>query len=88
MKFETKLIHGGQSEDQATGAVSIPVYRSSTFHQYELGGNPKWEYSRTGNPTRAALEALIADLEGGGSWICLCFRFSCNSCRILNVLSS
>lgn len=48
MKFETKLIHGGQSEDQATGAVSIPVYRSSTFHQYELGGNPKWEYSRTG----------------------------------------
>ncbi len=61
MKFETKLIHGGQSEDQATGAVSIPVYRSSTFHQYELGGNPKWEYSRTGNPTRAALEALIAD---------------------------
>ena len=65
MKFETKLIHGGQSEDQATGAVSIPVYRSSTFHQYELGGNPKWEYSRTGNPTRAALEALIADLEGG-----------------------
>lgn len=62
MKFETKLIHGGQSEDQATGAVSIPVYRSSTFHQYELGGNPKWEYSRTGNPTRAALEALIADL--------------------------
>lgn len=65
MKFETKLIHGGQSEDQATGAVSIPVYRSSTFHQYELGGNPKWEYSRTGNPTRAALEALIDDLEGG-----------------------
>lgn len=65
MKFETKLIHGGQSEDQATGAVSIPVYRSSTFHQYELGGNPKWEYSRTGNPTRAALEALIADLESG-----------------------
>lgn len=65
MKFETKLIHGGQSEDQVTGAVSIPVYRSSTFHQYELGGNPKWEYSRTGNPTRAALESLIADLEGG-----------------------
>ena len=54
MKFETKLIHGGQSEDQATGAVSIPVYRSSTFHQYELGGNPEWEYSRTGNPTRAS----------------------------------
>ncbi len=65
MKFNTKLIHGGISEDKATGAVSIPVYRSSTFHQHELGGEPKWEYSRTGNPTRAALESLVADIENG-----------------------
>ena len=83
MKFETKLIHGGQSEDQATGAVSIPVYRSSTFHQYELGGNPKWEYSRTGNPTRAALEALIADLEGGVAG----FAFASGSAAIHAVFS-
>lgn len=65
MKFNTQLIHGGISEDPATGAVSMPIYRASTFHQKELGGNPKWEYSRTGNPTRLALEKLIADLEGG-----------------------
>ncbi|WP_129044470.1 trans-sulfuration enzyme family protein [Companilactobacillus metriopterae] len=65
MKFDTKLIHGGISEDKTTGAVSIPVYRSSTFHQHKLGGNPDWEYSRSGNPTRAALESLIADIEGG-----------------------
>ncbi|WP_367342512.1 PLP-dependent aspartate aminotransferase family protein [Limosilactobacillus sp.] len=65
MKFNTQLIHGGISEDPATGAVSMPIYRASTFHQKELGGNPKWEYSRTGNPTRLALEKLIAQLEGG-----------------------
>ncbi|MQS89938.1 trans-sulfuration enzyme family protein [Companilactobacillus mishanensis] len=65
MKFNTKLIHGGISEDKETGAVSIPVYRSSTFHQHVLGGEPKWEYGRTGNPTRAALEALIAEIENG-----------------------
>jgi Cystathionine beta-lyases/cystathionine gamma-synthases len=65
MKFNTKLIHGGISEDQATGAVSIPVYRSSTFHQHKLGAEPKWEYARTGNPTRQALEALIAEIENG-----------------------
>ena len=65
MKFDTKLIHGGISEDEYTGAVSVPVYRASTFHQHVLGGDVKWEYARTGNPTRNALEKLIADLEGG-----------------------
>lgn len=65
MKFNTQLIHGGNSEDPTTGAVSTPVYRSSTFHQHVLGGEPKWEYSRTGNPTRASLEKLIAELEHG-----------------------
>ncbi len=44
---------------------STPIYRSSTFHQHVLGGEPKWEYSRTGNPTRASLEKLIAELEHG-----------------------
>lgn len=65
MKFNTQLIHGGNSEDPTTGAVSTPIYRSSTFHQHVLGGEPKWEYSRTGNPTRVSLEKLIAELEHG-----------------------
>lgn len=65
MKFNTKLIHGGISEDQTTGAVSIPIYRTSTFHQHKLGAEPKWEYGRTGNPTRHSLEQLIAEIEGG-----------------------
>lgn len=78
MKFNTKLIHGGISEDKETGAVSIPVYRASTFHQHVLGGEPKWEYSRTGNPTRNALEALVADIENGTN----AFAFASGSAAI------
>lgn len=62
MKFNTTLIHGGYSEDEVTSAVSTPIYRVSTFHQHKLGSTVKWEYSRTGNPTRASLEKLIAQL--------------------------
>ena len=63
--IETKLIHGGIDGDKATGAVNVPIYQTSTYKQAGLGENTGWEYSRTGNPTRAALEALIAELEGG-----------------------
>lgn len=63
--IETKLILGGVDGDQATGAVNVPIYQTSTYRQAGLGENTGWEYSRTGNPTRAALEALIAELEGG-----------------------
>ena len=64
-KIETQLIHAGIPEDEATGAVNIPIYQTSTYHQTALGVHKGWEYSRTGNPTRAALEQLIADLEHG-----------------------
>lgn len=83
MKFNTKLIHGGISEDPTTGAVSIPVYRSSTFHQHQLGAEPKWEYARTGNPTRQALEQLIADIENGTDG----FAFASGSAAIHAVFS-
>ena len=63
--IESALIHGGISTDKFTGAVNVPIYQTSTYQQTGLGEEPKWEYSRTGNPTRAALEALIAELEGG-----------------------
>ena len=82
MKFNTRLIHGGYSEDP-TGAVSTPIYRSSTFHQHVLGGEPKWEYARTGNPTRASLEKLIAELEGGVAG----FAFASGSAAIHAVFS-
>lgn len=83
MKFDTKLIHGGVSEDSTTGAVSMPIYRASTFHQKVLGGQPDWEYSRTGNPTRAAVEQLIADIEQGTAG----FAFASGSAAIHTVFS-
>ena len=64
-RIESALIHGGIFGDELTYSVNVPIYQTSTYQQFELEGNPKWEYSRTGNPTRAALEALIAELEGG-----------------------
>ena len=64
-RIESMLIHGGIFGDELTHSVNVPIYQTSTYQQFELEGNPKWEYSRTGNPTRAALEALIAELEGG-----------------------
>ena len=65
LALNSLLIHGGVDGDKTTGAVNVPIYQTSTYKQSELGVNTGWEYSRTGNPTRAALEALIADLEGG-----------------------
>lgn len=65
MHISTKLIHGGISEDETTGAVSVPIYQVSTYKQNGLGQPKEYEYSRSGNPTRHALEELIADLEGG-----------------------
>ncbi len=65
MHIQTKLIHGGISEDSTTGAVSVPIYQTSTYRQDGVGHPKQYEYSRSGNPTRFALEELIADLEGG-----------------------
>ncbi len=63
--IESALIHGGIDGDEFTGAVNVPIYQTSTYAQQGIGQNKGWEYSRTGNPTRAALEKLIAELEGG-----------------------
>ena len=63
--IESAFIQGGIYGDKTTGAVNVPIYQTSTYEQSGLGENTGWEYSRTGNPTRAALEALIAELEGG-----------------------
>ena len=81
--LDTTLLHGGISEDAATGAVNIPIYQTSTFHQQELGKHKGYEYSRTGNPTRHALETLIAELEGGAAG----FAFSSGMAATTTVLS-
>ncbi|UKS24620.1 aminotransferase class V-fold PLP-dependent enzyme [Paenibacillus sp. HWE-109] len=64
-KFATKLIHFGAEIDEATGASSVPLYQASTFHQADLESSPEYDYTRSGNPTRQALEDYIALLEGG-----------------------
>ncbi|MFD2613682.1 trans-sulfuration enzyme family protein [Paenibacillus gansuensis] len=64
-KFATDLIHFGGEIDKATGASSVPIYQASTFHHESLANPPQHDYSRSGNPTRQALEDYIAKLEGG-----------------------
>lgn len=65
MKFETECIHAGQLPDPTTGAIMTPIYQTSTYVQDGLGRHRGYEYSRTGNPTRAALENCLAALEAG-----------------------
>jgi cystathionine gamma-lyase len=65
MKFETKVIHAGQEPDARTGAVMTPIYATSTYAQSSPGEHKGYDYARTRNPTRDALEACIAELEGG-----------------------
>ena len=65
MKFNTKTIHGGQEHDPAYGAVMPPIYQTSTYAQSTPGGHKGFEYSRTHNPTRKALENAFASIENG-----------------------
>jgi cystathionine beta-lyase/cystathionine gamma-synthase len=63
--FATRAIHAGQEPDPSTGAVIVPIYQTSTFAQEAVGVHKGYEYSRSGNPTRAALETALAALDGG-----------------------
>jgi len=63
--FETRLLHNRHKIDAATGAVSVPIQHASTFHQFDVDSFGKYDYARSLNPTREALEDVIAELEGG-----------------------
>src|SRR5215471_3708959 len=65
MKFSSIAIHAGQEPDAATGAVTVPIYQTSTYAQEGLGRHKGYEYGRTQNPTREALERAVASLEEG-----------------------
>src|SRR5271154_5311202 len=65
MKFSTRAIHVGQEADPTTGATIVPVYQTSTYTQDAVGEHKGYDYSRTINPTRVALERQLAPLEGG-----------------------
>ena len=64
MEFETRAIHAGQEPDPATGAITTPIYQTSTYVQDAVGEHKGFDYSRAGNPTRTALETCLASLEG------------------------
>ena len=70
MKFGTKVIHAGLNPDPSTGAVMTPIYQTSTYHQKSPGKHKGFEYSRTSNPTRKALEDNLAALENGKFGLC------------------
>ncbi len=83
MNFSTIAIHEGQGADQISGATILPITMSTTFTQEAVGSNKGYEYSRTGNPTRDALEKCLASLEGGSR----CSAFSSGSAATAAVLS-
>src|SRR5438093_11433898 len=70
MRFETKAIHAGQEPEPAYGAVSVPIYQTSTYAQEAVGKHRGYDYARTGNPTRTALEQAIAALEDATGALC------------------
>jgi cystathionine beta-lyase len=70
LQFNSKTIHGGQEPDKGYGAVMPPVYLTSTYAQSTPGGHQGYEYSRTHNPTRTALEAALASIEDGNHGFC------------------
>ena len=82
-KYLTKLIHGGVEGDVHTGAVNVPIYQTATYLQEIPGVHKGYEYSRTGNPTREAVESLIAELESGTHG----FAFASGLAAITAVLS-
>ena len=83
MRFETKAIHVGQEHDPVTGATITPIYQTSTFTQEALGKHKGYEYSRTGNPTRHALEVALASLDNGKYGLC----FASGSAATTTILS-
>lgn len=84
MRFASRLIHNGNEIDKNTGALSIPIYQASTFHQNDVDQPPTYDYSRSGNPTRQALENTIAILEGGHRG----FAFASGMAAVSSVLST
>ena len=84
--FETLAIHAGQASDPRTGAVVTPIYQTSTFHQ-DAVGKPRdgWEYSRSGNPTRAALEECLAALENGVRGLAFASGLAAEDCVVRTV---
>lgn len=87
MKFSTRAIHAGQEPDPSTGAIMTPIYQTSTYAQTGIGEHKGFEYARTGNPTRTALETCIASLENGKYGLAFASGLAAEQ-AILSLLSS
>ncbi|WP_291649349.1 aminotransferase class I/II-fold pyridoxal phosphate-dependent enzyme [Clostridium sp.] len=83
MKFGTKLLHGENSIEKQSGSVTLPIYQSSTFHQFDIDNFGEYDYARSGNPTRNLLEKDFAKLENGN----YAFAFSSGVAAICSVIS-
>jgi len=86
--FATRAIHAGQAPDPATGAVIVPIYQTSTFAQESVGVHKGYDYARSGNPTRTALETALAALEGGTHGICFASGLAAETTIALALLKS
>ncbi|MCL4305772.1 PLP-dependent aspartate aminotransferase family protein [bacterium] len=87
MKFSTLCIHAGVHPDPTTGAIMTPIFQTSTYAQPELGKHLGYEYSRTDNPTRVALQESIAALEGGQYGLCFSSGMGAIDCLIATLSS-
>jgi cystathionine gamma-synthase len=67
LRFETRAIHAGQDPEPLFGSVNVPIYQTSTYAQEAVGKPKRWDYARSGNPTREALQSALASLEGGAA---------------------
>jgi cystathionine gamma-synthase len=86
--FATRAIHAGQDPEPATGAVIVPIYQTSTFAQEAVGVHKGYDYARSGNPTRTALEIALAALEGGAHGICFASGLAAETTAALALLKS
>jgi cystathionine gamma-synthase len=84
--FETLAIHAGQDPDPTTGAVVVPIYQTSTYVQSEVGEHKGYEYSRSGNPTRTALETCLAALEAGRVGLAFASGLAAEDCILRTML--
>ena len=83
--FETLAIHAGQDPDPSTGAIVVPIYQTSTYVQSEVGEHRGYEYSRSGNPTRTALETCLSALEGGRTGLAFASGLAAEDCLLRTV---
>jgi cystathionine gamma-synthase len=86
LRFETRAIHVGQEPEPVYGAVNVPIYQTSTYAQDAVGKPKRYDYARGGNPTREALQAVLASLEGGAAGLCFASGLGAETTLLLALL--